>query len=436
MEHIETKLEKKKKRLKKYIKETNETIEQVHSSKMEYFKELQEIILPEKQKLLEKYNLELSNKTEFLSKYKKMYNDELTVLKNDKILYKKYKYYFENEDIFLLKKDTNKIIKNLYKYYNKIQYYSELEQNVKSLKNEINDIINRKEEYSYLLKTNDILFRYHESNMHASQELLNEYFSAISDNHTDSYKIEKDYSYKYTCKNCNIELFMDDKSCSAICDKCGYSIINIIQNIEYSDLSYKEKQEHSFQTQKFFYQRKQYFKECLNRIQGKELVDIPENIIQDMKNQINIENISINKIDYQIIRKFLKLKGHSVYYEHIPYIIRLLTGNYPLNIQKEIEELLMYIFNIVDQVYNKIKPLKWKNTIPINYYLYKFSEMLGYSQFLPFFPLLKDKKKIHERDLMWQEIIKYIQNMDESEARIYFHVKYTSMIKWKFIKTV
>ncbi len=437
MEHIESKLQKKKKRLKKYEKEENETIEQVHSSKMEHFKELQETILPEKIKLLEKYNSEILNKREAISRYEKLYNQEYSLLKNDSNLYEKYKFYFETQSMHLLKKySESKIIKNLYKYYTKIEYYKNLDENIVKLQNEINDIKNRKEEYDYILDTNDILFRYYANNMHASKELLDEYFSAISSKKEVIMNETRDYSYKYICNKCNVVLLMDDKTCSAFCEKCGFSIINIMQNSEYSNLSYKEKQEQTVQTQKFFYQRKQYFKECLNRIQGKEIVDIPENIIEDIKNQMKIENINIKQIDYNIIRKFLKLKGHSVYYEHIPYIIRLITGDYQLNIPKDIEELLMYIFNVVDQVYNKIKPPKWKNTIPINYYFYKFSEMLGYMHFLPFFPLLKDKKKIHERDLMWEEIIKYIINIPENEYQLHYHVNYTSLIKWKFIKTV
>ncbi len=66
MEHIESKLIKKKKRLKKYIKNTPDTIEQIHNSKMVYFKELQDVILPEKQKKLQKYKNDLVDKNESL----------------------------------------------------------------------------------------------------------------------------------------------------------------------------------------------------------------------------------------------------------------------------------------------------------------------------------------------------------------------------------
>jgi hypothetical protein len=74
-------------------------------------------------------------------------------------------------------------------------------------------------------------------------------------------------------------------------------------------------------------------------------------------------------INYNTVRRILKLKGHSKYYEKIPSIIKYITGSYPLNIKEEQELKLIFMFDIVNELYELYKPKNASNTIPINYYL-------------------------------------------------------------------
>jgi hypothetical protein len=96
---------------------------------------------------------------------------------------------------------------------------------------------------------------------------------------------------------------------------------------------------------------------------------------------------------------------------------------------------LIYMFDIVNHLYSIYKPKNASNTIPINYYLYKFCEILGYTQCLKYFNLLKDKKKLHEKDVILEKIIKHINECGTTEIEIDNSLLMPN-INWVFKPTV
>ena len=49
-------------------------------------------------------------------------------------------------------------------------------------------------------------------------------------------------------------------------------------------------------------------------------------------------------------------------------------------------------------------PKNRKNFLSYSYVLHKFVELLGLDEFLPSFPLLKSREKLHQQDLIWEKI--------------------------------
>ena len=49
-------------------------------------------------------------------------------------------------------------------------------------------------------------------------------------------------------------------------------------------------------------------------------------------------------------------------------------------------------------------PKDRKNFLSYSYVLHKFVELLGLDEFLPSFPLLKSREKLHQQDLIWEKI--------------------------------
>lgn len=447
MEHVETKLQNKKKRLRIKKKYQNDTIDFHHTKKMKYFEELQKIILPKKIKELEKYKKELQNNIKKIDNYTKELIEEKTqiLLKNN---LKKYNYIVYHKRINMINENYNYLdninsltkstlilfpeLKKIYNINKNLSYHKELPYKINILEKEILNIKNKTEEFDYLNKNVSILNEYY-TNPNVSEDIIKEYYH-LNDIHYYEESV-KEHNFEWKCKICKdsyLEIYVEKGT--AVCEDCGYTLHNITGN-DYNNLTYLQKQETDMPKQKFLYQRRQYFKECLCQIQGKELIDISENIISEIKEQLIIENNDINNLNIKLMRKILKLKGYSKYYEHIPYIIKQISGDYPLNIPENIENTLIYMFDVVNELYEKYKPENLKNTTPINYYLYKFSQILGHIEYLPYFPLLKDKKKIYERDKVWKKIIEHIKSygIEDHSVSNSFYMK---NIQWKYIATV
>ena len=448
MEHIETKLKNKQKRLKIKKKYQNDTIDFHHTNKMKYFDELQTLILPKKIKELEKCKKEILNIKKIENYNQELIKEKEQILStNDK---KKYNYtvyhkklnmindYCNHLDNFeSLTKDT--IIKypelhKIYNIYQKVIYYRDLPFKIDILEQEILKIKNKIEEFDYLDKNLYILNNYY-TNSQVSEDIIKEYYSINNIIYYEEEITSISKTDLWNCKICNESemSFYSDKG-YAVCEDCGYVLHNIIGN-DYNNLTYLQKQETEMPKQKFLYQRRQYFKECLCQIQGKEIIDISKDMLLEIKNQLKIENFDLQNLNIKLMRKVLKLKGYSKYYEHIPYIIKQISGDYPLNIPENIENTLIYMFDVVNELYEKYKPENLKNTTPINYYLYKFCQILGYSEFLPYFPMLKDKKKIYERDKVWYKIIDHINSFGIIDYNISNSI-YMKNIKWRYIATV
>lgn len=429
MDYIETKLAKKNKRLQKNKKISNSPIEVIHSEKIKYFEELQSKILPEKEEVLSKYKKDLLTSSDKIKTISNKIKKEVVDKKLDDHLHELTNHITNQESRknYCKKFPETKQLVNLMV---KKDYFVNLKSKIQNLEEEILNIKNRREEIDYFVNTKDLLNEYylHKNN---SGELANKYYQSIG----IKYDITpQDCVYK--CGYCidAPQLQLDTKG--YFCD-CGYTIESNITR-EHSKLSFKEAQEYKYIPDKYYYQRRTYFIQRLNQSQGKDELNVEnvDKLISDIREQMTVENLSDKKINYQNIRRILKLKGYNCkYYEKIPSIIKKMTGSYPLNISKDKEIILIYMFDVVNYLYQFYQPKGSSNTIPINYYLYKFCEILGYNSYLPYFNLLKDTKKIHEKDVILEKIINHI-NTKGTELENIHNSHLVPDIEWKFIPTV
>ena len=98
-------------------------------------------------------------------------------------------------------------------------------------------------------------------------------------------------------------------------------------------------------------------------------------------------------------------KKYNQHYDHIFHIINRLNGDKPLSMTPEMEEKLRYLFLQIQEPFEKYCPEDRKNFISYNFVFYKFCEMLGYYEFLRYFPLLKSKDKLYDQEKIWQKIM-------------------------------
>ena len=207
-----------------------------------------------------------------------------------------------------------------------------------------------------------------------------------------------------SCKNCKENNFeIDSKNGLIICTNCG----SCEQYYDYSSngMNYSDSTHIEPVSQLFSYQRKNHFREWLNQLQGKEVTIIPDTVINLVLLEIKKERITnSDNITSEKIKKYLKKLKLNKYYEHIPNLISKITNKPPLTITKDFEEVLLELFDKIQEPFKKHCPKDRKNFLSYSYTLHKFCQLLGKDEYLIYFPLLKSREKLFEQEKIWKEI--------------------------------
>ena len=295
----------------------------------------------------------------------------------------------------------------------------EIQDKIKELKIKYKKIKRRKKEY--LLENAKDVFKYFENKKNIGKsenksKKLNSFFKIDTSNSPvddDAKNVVSSYLSRVNCELIDInnfvvetnicelcrkgELIPMDEEGILICNKCYTHKQYLIEN---EKPSYKEPpKEVCF----YAYKRINHFREILAQFQAKETTQIPESVINDIKNQIKKERIEIKQITNAKAKEILKKLGYNKYYEHIPFI-KDIIGIKPPIMTPELEETLCNLFMDIQAPYAKYCPDDRVNFLNYYYTVYKLCELLGQNQFLPFFPMLKDREKRIEQDNIWQKI--------------------------------
>ena len=182
-----------------------------------------------------------------------------------------------------------------------------------------------------------------------------------------------------------------------VCNSCYRTIQYLIEN---DKPSYKEPpKEVCF----YAYKRINHFKEILAQFQGKETTLIPNEVIENIILQIKKERIDLTQLTNIKTKEILKKLGYNKFYEHIPFIKDKLGISPPI-MSPELEETLCNLFIKLQSPYSKYCPDDRINFLNYYYTAYKLCELLGETQYLEQFPMLKDPEKRMEQDEIWKKI--------------------------------
>ena len=308
----------------------------------------------------------------------------------------------------------------------------DLKDKIIEINNKIKKLKNKKK--NYYLDNSKYIFEYFENkkNISTCENIvvetnkvndffkLNQYRNNTNSEKVDTTKIKnKNIVQKYLC---NIdESFLDMSSYvfqSDICQYCykgelisveddGIVICNICFKsapylIDNEKPSYKEPpKEVCF----YAYKKINHFKEILFQFQGKETTQLSDEVVENIKQQLKKERISLNQLTYYKTKEILKKLGYNKYYEHIAFIKNKL-GIKPFTFSPELEETLCNLFVEIQSAYAKHIPDYRVNFLNYYYVLFKLCELLGETIYLEHIPLLKDREKLLEQDFIWQRMCK------------------------------
>ena len=224
---------------------------------------------------------------------------------------------------------------------------------------------------------------------------VEKYMSSIDQNYMDVSK------YVYSTDICQFcrqgEMIPIESEGIMVCNKCSKQVVFLIDN---EKPSYKEPpKEACF----YAYKRINHFREILAQFQAKETTSIPDHVLESIKQQIKKERIEISQFTDKKAKEIMKKLGFNKYYEHIPFIKDKL-GIKPPVMTPDLEERLCNLFMEIQGPYAKFCPDDRVNFLNYYYTVYKLCELLGRNEFLPFFPMLKDREKRIEQDQIWKQI--------------------------------
>ena len=319
--------------------------------------------------------------------------------------------------------DEKKGLLNLLKNPNiSIDEKLNIQDEIIEIKNKIKTI--KKNEKDYLLKNSQYIFDYFEDKKNISENnkptttLLDNFFKLKKFENDKNIELKQMNNIKKYFLNIN-ESFLDidnfvlntdicrfckkgemipiEHEGILVCNSCSNIIKYIVEN---EKPSYKDPpKEVCF----YAYKRINHFREILAQFQAKESTQIPEEVIENIKLQIKKERIDISQLNNKRAKEILKKLGYNKYYEHIPFIKDRL-GIKPPIMSSELEELLCNLFMDIQSPYAKYCPDDRVNFLNYYYTIYKLCELLDQTQFLPYFPMLKDREKRIEQDEIWKKI--------------------------------
>lgn len=201
------------------------------------------------------------------------------------------------------------------------------------------------------------------------------------------------------CEECQTEMIFSQNEALFTCATCGYQEFVLIDS---DKPSYKDPpREVSY----YAYKRINHFNEWLAQFQAKESTEIPSTVYDEIIEELKKERISdYSSLKPSKIKEILRKLGYNKYYEHVPHILNRLNGETAPVMSREIEEKLRFMFKEIQPSFQTHCPKGRSNFLSYSYVLYKFCELLELDEYLPCFPLLKNRDKLYVQDKIWKLI--------------------------------
>ncbi len=233
---------------------------------------------------------------------------------------------------------------------------------------------------------------------HQRNQLLNDYLQL--ENPAMARNNIEEYDDPWTiCDLCGNEMIMCLNEANLTCSKCGHQEFILVDS---DKPSYKDPPR---EVCYYAYKKINHFNEWLAQFQAKESTEIPNEIYDAILVQLKKERITnMASLKPTKLREILRKMKASKYYEHIPHIINRLNGQNAPCMSREDEEKLRHMFREIQPSFKKHCPKGRRNFLSYGYVLYKMCELLEMDEYLPCFPLLKNRDKLYLQDKTWEKI--------------------------------
>jgi len=231
-----------------------------------------------------------------------------------------------------------------------------------------------------------------------SKKYYQNYWKNVSN---DNYNMQDCIIASDVCQICNKgEMIPQDEEGILICNnpECAKFITYIVDGAKPNNKDPPNEVSYTA------YIRLNHFKEILSQFQAKETTQIPDDVIDEIKARIKKERIEdMSTLNYNKMRDILRKLGLNKYFEHIQYI-NSLFGIKPPVMNEELHETLCVLFIEIQKPWAVHCPANRTNFFNYTYTLYQLCNLLDQTQYLPYIPMMKDREKQLEQDMIWKKV--------------------------------
>ena len=234
-------------------------------------------------------------------------------------------------------------------------------------------------------------------------EYINEHFDEIEcELNGDEYKEPKKRD-RYFCMGCKLRKIVDYERSILVCTKCGV--------FEYYPV-YVQSYNHTmrYSRRKCIYKRYDNFKTILDQFFYGGNKVVPDDAMETIRDEIcNRDNILYNytiPLTILILQCILK-RNKMMKYKNSIYFIYFKLKSQPLPyITITEKDMMLNMFNVVSNIYDKYKPNDRKSFLNYSLVLKKLLIVLGKNDYAKYIPPLKTNSKRKELERVWELITK------------------------------
>ena len=234
-------------------------------------------------------------------------------------------------------------------------------------------------------------------------EYINEHFDEIEcELNGDEYKEPKKHKRNF-CIDCNLEMLIDYEKSTLVCTKCG-----VFEYYPVHVQSYNHMMRYS--RRKCIYKRYDNFKTILDQFFYGGNKVVPDDVMKAIRNEIcNRDNILYNytiPLTIPILECILK-RNKMMKYKNSIYFIYFKLKSQPLPyITITEKDMMLNMFNVVSNIYDKYKPKDRKSFLNYSFVLKQILIVLGKHDYVKYIQQLKTKSRKKELERIWELITK------------------------------
>ena len=234
-------------------------------------------------------------------------------------------------------------------------------------------------------------------------EYINEHFDEIECELNGEMYEEPKKCDRYFCIECKLRKVVDYERSTLVCTKCG-----VFEYYPVHVQSYNHTMQYS--RRKCVYKRYDNFKTILDQFFYGGNKVVPDDVMEMIRDEIcNRDNILYNytiPLTIPILECILK-RNKMMKYKNSIYFIYFKLKSQPLPyITITEKDMMLNMFNVVSNIYDKYKPKDRKSFLNYSFVLKKLLIMLGKVEYAKYITPLKTNSKQKELERIWELITK------------------------------